>query len=513
MELISKGGYSEVYYDPSKEEVYRRSYKYYPTEINKVLTSTSNHTQFEKHLDISIINDLIFTKSFEYTGHTPVTHSETICEKYISFRMPHYGKPMYQWVHDYPIDIRKRYAPTILMDIIMTCIYFEKNGFFHSDLKPSNIMIETVLHNPSQVDEENTIHPDYDIEKLKVRVIDFNSSSVRILDEQNRNIHWANAIGTWNYCAPEIILYERPENTSICWTIGLLAATLIDTYAFTDFVNKEMQNTLVPQNTWKRLFGELYMKYPNHPPLSRKDFYDEPWQKLIINCTHWVQSKRWSLGELYNYVYYQLLNDIDKLKYEIPYILYEIIQPIQYTIHIGKLTKEKRSQIIQLIYNLCVRIKQMYLFATAVTIFDRCECIIYDNEMMSNSNQIAGCSILLSACMSNVHILTSKSKLTMLTKFFAITHLDTFLHTLFSIGNYLQWKIWEKPAHIIVFDYFHKRHLSCLDNLTRKNYKVIWEYIRDGFEIQKDYYTQQMIADCVIERIQTSARDTESNHL
>lgn len=467
MELISKGGYSEVFYDPDKKEIYRRS--------NRFFDNTS-------HIDFSSITDLIFTKSFEYTGCTPIIHSEHICDKYISFRMPHYGTALHYWNYDQSTEIRKKFAPHIMLKVVLACIYFEKNGFFHSDLKPTNIMINSIY---KMDDAGNTSN----IEDIDVKVIDFNSSSVRFINDNDNN-NWIRAIGTWNYSAPEIILNERPENNSISWNIGVIATIIIDKYCFSDLITRDMENKLVPQDVWSSLLVGWYKKYQDHPPLLRLDWYDEPWKKLIWNCTHWCANKRWSIYEIYNYIYYNLLSENEQCKYINPFMLYKDVLPIQYKIEVDKISYEKREQVIETMYNLCVKIDNMYIFSTAVSIFDRCQSIIYHNELYSNINQLAAASILLSSFIHNKNLLESKTKAPVLIKYFAILHLDDIIHNIYTIGKYLEWKLWEKPVHILLNE----------ENLYLKYSKIFWLTIKETFITQKTEYTQALITKQIINK-------------
>jgi hypothetical protein len=359
-------------------------------------------------------------------------------------------------------------------------------------------MIETILHeSPSSSDceQENSRKPEHAIKDICVRIIDFNSSSVRIINETDRVHQWTNAIGTWNYCAPEIILNETPYDNSISWTIGILASILIDKYPFCDFITKDYEHKLAPQDTWRKLFGNLYMKFPEHPPLLRKEWYGEPWEKLIWNTTHWCQIKRWTLYEIYKYCYCELINVKDRANYDNPFILYGNIPCIQHCICIDKLTHEKREKTIHLMYNLCMRIKQMNIFPTAVTMFDRCQSMIYENDVSTNINRIACACLLISSCIFNASILLSKTKLPLLLRFFAMVHLDDLIQSMYSICQYLQWKIWEKPAHIIIDEYSYNIDFELHYN------RIFWQYVKEAFMHQKNSYTQHMVAEYAFEKI------------
>lgn len=462
MELISKGGYSEVFYDKQNEEVYRRSLKFYTGEKYLSIEPTS-------------INDLIFTKSFQESGYTPLIHSIDTSGEYISFRMPYYGESLHDWICKNTRHVRIKYAAHILMQVVTACMYFDKNAFLHSDLKPSNIMIETL--------------PKEDVRQLYVRIIDFNISTVRIVHD---SLHWATAIGTWNYCAPEIILHETPDSNSISWTIGVITADIIDKFAFSDFVTEDMQHKLGSQENWKKIFNNLYINYPDHPPLSRSDYYPDLWKNLIWNCMHWCPTKRWNLPTIYRYLYSEILDDKERKLYHAPDILYHNIPVIEHMIYIGELDHEMRAYAINNIYAMCMRIKRMNFFPTAVAIFDRCESIINDKEVETDT-KIQACScILFSAYMFNTNILDSNSRKLLLMRLFTGINLDEVIEHMYVVGSHLHWKLWEKPVHIIIDDSHPK---------TKYN-KIFWEHVKEGFLYFREYYTQRMVADYVMTRLE-----------
>lgn len=69
-------------------------------------------------------------------------------------------------------------------------------------------------------------------------------------------------------------------------------------------------------------------------------------------------------------------------------------------------------------------------------------------------------------------------------------HMDVMLY-MYYIGELLNWKLWEKPAHIIIIE--QEEYLRC--NIE------LFEYIRDAFILQQGKYTQNDIAIQVIDQI------------
>ena len=459
LDLISKGSYSEVFYDHKKQEIYRRTPLFFKHEGSNII-------------DTSGITDLIFTKSFEYTGHTPIVHSETICEKFISTRMPYYGQSLHDWINSTPLHIRKKLAGEIIAQIIIACMHFEKNAFFHPDLKPTNILIET-----------------NNLGSLRIKIIDFNIASVKMV--YNNDIGWTNTVGTWNYCAPEIIINSVPENNSSSWAIGIIASILIDEYTFSNFVNMDMQTKLFPQKKWALLFNDLFIKHPDHPPLSRWEWYEEPWQKLIWNCIQWNSEKRWTLDEIYAHIYLHTFDQNTRKLYTYPLNMSNIIHSIKYMAHIGWINNEIRIHIINTMFYVCKKIKAMYIFPTAVSIFDRCDFLVYNNEDPSMVYNIAVASMLLSSFIFDVEIITYYKHYQFLMEAFGLQCTSNVIEYIHAICKHLSYKLWEKPVHVIIAE-----ERNCIG---KKN--NFWKYIKNEFLESHKYYTQRIIADHIIAKI------------
>ncbi len=483
MEFLSKGGYAEVFYDTERGDIFRR--------LPRINSST-------RQLDITSFNDLIFTKSLEYTNYTPIIYNEKVSKEYVSFNMPNYGITLHEWVKENTIQIRQKYAPYILLQLIIGCIYFDKNAFFHSDLKPSNIMIETIFDNGNKDRTKNWkkyfkkgSNDTRAIKDIIVRIIDFNSTSIRIIDNKDPIVYWANAIGTWNYVPPEIILHDTPYSNSISWTIGVIAAFIIDEYPFIDTITKEMDRTLVDQSKWIKTIEDWYINYPNNPPLLRKEWYDDKWKQVICSCIQWDNSIRWTLEHMYTCIF----GFIDDHMKSSPTILIPSnlskIQPISYTIELADIPCEDRHRIVFLIYSICDKVGNMNLFPTAVAIFDRSIPLVNVN-VIKNINWVAAGAFILSSFVNNLDLLCSRTNVSLILNTFACINKSHVLVYMYHIGDILEWKIWEKPVHIIVIERDERL----------KTHPKLFEYIRDAFLRPSRNYTQNEIANCVMKSIE-----------
>lgn len=507
MEFLSKGGYAEVFYDRSRGDVYRRM---------------PRRNQELKQVEVSSFTDLIFTRTFEHTGCTPVIHSEEISRDFVSYRMPYYGISLHKWVRQESLDTRRKYAPYILLQVVLACIHFEKNGFFHSDIKPLNIMIETIYANSARDEvtagrvtpESYSSDDDMDnrsghrsphdyIQQLKVRVIDFNCSSVKTIDHKNQTREWSYGIGTWNYMPPEIVLYEMPCDRSASWTIGVLAAYIIDAYPFAEIIKNRTEKALLDQDTWKELMNEWAASSHEHIPLPRSRFYSDEWQELIYHCTHWRSASRWSLETIYKHIYENLMNHKSHhASYMMLPSLLGDISPVQYVIDIANsaiLPEEQRRNVINKMYTMCENMDKMTLFPTSVAVFDRALGEI-GMEFTEKTWQVAAGSFLLSCFMSSVTILSSRTYMSRLLNTFSCINRTQALAALCYIGQLLQWKVWEKPSHIIIVE---------RDAMLRWD-RSIFEHIREVLVAAQGSYTQHQVAEEVIRRISTPVPETRT---
>lgn len=464
MEFVSKGGYAEVYYDAVNSNIFRR--------LPRTLKNS-------RQMDATSFNDLIFTKTLEYTNCTPIVHSEDISKDYISFRMPHYGVTLHRWARANSPATRLRNAAHIMAQLIIGCIYLEQNAVFHSDIKPLNIMIETL--------------EDGD---LVVRIIDFNIASVKVISCGGHDIdlQWSKTIGTWSYTAPEITLYETPYNNSISWAIGLVAAFVIDTYPFVDVVPLDIEQNM-DQDVWCRKMSELHEMYPDHPPLLRSSWYGEKWQRLIHCCTEWSSGLRWSLSDIYSYLYSEIMTSDDRAKRGVlaPVDLQMVAVPIRHQICVVECPFVNRCETISTMYSVCSSIKNMNLFPTAVAIYDRYTAAVgkQDAILVTGANYTGAACIILASFLNGCSLLGSRSQMTILMNSFSCTNKPNITAHICYVGGTLRWKLWEKPCHI----YAAERDYRV------RNHPGLYQCIRDILVSQTSVYTQEEVGNIVLDRL------------
>lgn len=506
MEYLSKGGYAEVFYDKVNGDIYRR------------LPRRNSET---KQVEVSSFCDLIFTRSMEHTGYTPVIYNEEICKDYVSFRMPYYGVSLHHWVRQESIETRREYASFILLQVVLACIHFEKNAFCHTDIKPLNIMIETLYpqdasnkdkcmnewrnvlcHRRGDSIEEDCGEESEDEDErvskyrktLRVKVIDFNCSSVKTIDHKNQMREWSYGIGTWHYMPPEIILYEMPFTNSLSWTIGVIAAYIIEGYPFRELLKERNDKELLEQDVWKELVQQWCVDNQEHIVFPRNRYYGDTWNELIYHCTHWRCADRWCLTRIYNYIYDRLF---DRTKPDILYVMppHAImnIHTTEHQIHTTRLPEELRVNVIETMYSICENMDKMMVFPTGVAIFDRICYVMTEEEIQGKVAQLAAGSFLLSCFLNNVNILTSRTYMTRMLNSFACINRTHALAALCYIGQLLSWKLWEKPSHIYVIECEQTHHWD----------RSLFEHIKSVLIGIDGVYTQHWVAEKVLKRMGT----------
>ena len=139
---------------------------------------------------------------------------------------------------------------------------------------------------------------------------------------------------------------------------------------------------------------------------------------------------------------------------------------------------------------MCEKIGNMNLFSSAVSIFDRSLRVV-NNDVIKNINCLAAGSLLLSSFINRFNIVSSRTYVAMMLNTLVCISKSHALMYMYHIGEMLGWRLWEKPVHIIVLE----KNEKCA------NHPDLSEYIRDAFLKPLDGYTQEEIADYVIEMI------------
>lgn len=417
--LLTTGGYANVYYHKDRQIIK----KVQPTIID--LDETTRIVQY------SSVVDLATHASLDILPGLPVMLDYSITPKSVKLYMPYYGKPLHKAVSEWnkkPDNQRGSRIMHIFASLIDTCMQLEHNGIQHTDIKPSNVLISEVL---------------------QVTLIDFNIvSSLRCHKDR---LVWESAIGTWNYCAPEITEYLRPSDTSMVWSIGLLIAYICYRCPFYAYPMSDARR--YKHKTWRTMIQQCRAKNPRHLPLTdaHMAFIPTGLYELYEEATAWDPKNRISLKELR-----EKLRSIHfpNMSSFTPWISRFYADPT-------KMPSELRKPGIQILYSCCKRMNMMTLFCNAVSIFDRCHAIIYPN----NSPQIMGAILYLLGLMKGYYVIDNPKWTEPVCELLKLKSFHELEPLVWEIGEWVRWEVLEKGADVYLAE---KKRSFIYSRLRRK---------------------------------------------
>lgn len=420
--LLTTGGYANVYYHKDRQIIK----KVQPTIID--LDETTRIVQY------SSVVDLATHASLDILPGLPVMLDYSITPKSVKLYMPYYGKPLHKAVSEWnkkPDNQRGSRIMHIFASLIDTCMQLEHNGIQHTDIKPSNVLISEVL---------------------QVTLIDFNIvSSLRCHKDR---LVWESAIGTWNYCAPEITKDSKPTDTSMVWSLGLLLAYMYATIPIleTNHNDCDGEDHASKREYWINLFAFERKHSPEYFDLPCKHKYLMPvaLQDIYKRCTQWDPSKRCTLFELRTMIHVYRTSEPPP-----PLLLHTVTWPADPT----KQNPELRQHAIQLIHKLCKATNLERVFVLMVSWIDRLPYneihpidigALYALAMMLLGNYLFDDTSLY---VKLVAVLDISSDMTIL-----IDHV-------FTIGQALEWRLWEKSTDVALCEMGKVDSIEFMKNL------------------------------------------------
>lgn len=400
--LLTTGGYANVYYSKSKQLV---------KKVQPSIVQTD-----EKHciLQYSSIVDLVTHASFETLPGVPVLLGHSVTQTSVKMYMPYYGRPLNKVVADWNMqheNNREVKILNILITLIETCMQLEHNGVQHTDIKPSNILIS-----------------DFG----QVTLIDFNiMSSIRC---HNDHLEWEEAIGTWSYCAPEIIEHSAPSNTSTTWSLGLIMG-----YMFGSFPLLERRNMtdeqIASRDHWVGVFQReraYNSEYLTLPPKHRS-IMSSSLQYIYTQCTQWDPHARISLFELRSMVYLYMTHATPP-----PLFLHTIT----WHANPSHIPSDVRIEAIEIAFTLCKHTGAERMFVLIVSWIDR---LPYDTV---DTMDIAALFVLALMLLGNYVFDDKQLCACMIDELQLPNDLNLLMDHVIIIGQALQWKLWEKSTDV-----------------------------------------------------------------
>jgi len=188
------------------------------------------------------------------------------------------GESLPDWIKKTPLKERLSDIPIIFKQLLEICLFLEKQGLQHTDLKPLNILYSNQI----------------------VSLIDYNCISV--LKLVNNEPTWTSGIGTWKYVSPEIIKNDSVHSNSIVWSLGLILC-----YLFNDLPNTkkyyEFEFQIEERSFWKKFYK--YIQYSEECRYAFKKAYKyipDEWKALLYCMLRWDPDDRISLQKTLDFI-------------------------------------------------------------------------------------------------------------------------------------------------------------------------------------------------------------------
>lgn len=379
------------------------------------LTTTSDGKTF---LQYSTIVDLVVHESMSCIPGVPYTLDYVHTGSNVEIKMPYYGKPLQDVVPSIPEDEKESFALHVLSSLVTTCLHLQQNGLQHTDMKPSNILVNAMR---------------------QVTLIDFNiMSTIHVYDDQ---IRWSESIGTWHYCAPEIIRTFETHETSLVWTLGILLAYMIHRFPI-ERRYRMTKKQLASRRHWKQVYEELQKENEKHLPLpiEHQSKMNIQLQYIFEKCVQWNPNKRLTLFELHTMVSLYRNNG------QLPRPL--ALQTVSWCADPTYMPREIRQEAVQKIYILCDHLNKLDLFVRIVSWMDRLMLKDISNEELVACFCLAW--MLQGEYVLNDQVLFEKLHHT-------ICFDDRYLNdTMLYIGQTLCWRLWEKSFDVYFVEFKRK---------------------------------------------------------
>lgn len=427
------GGYTQTYISSKHNRVFRYCDKYY----------SSNRNGDASYIQYSTISDLILLKSFEQLKGFPRVYNFMHDEKQVRVETNYLGKTLTEAVSIKSIHTRMELVPHLLNEISYMCLNLLYNGIQHTDLKPTNILI----------DSENKFH-----------LIDFNCMSISHPGStHNKSLHvsrtWYQSVGTWNYVAPEILWGGHPHDNSMVWSIGMVAMYwILGTFPIShDRMKRYLSTHTQPnsQDTWKKLMHELRRKYPKYMRIESK--YQQQlhgWYEKLVMLLHWNPHKRPTLE--------QVLRMFHIIQPHHPSKIY--IKPISFHVDPSYTPSYIREDVIEKGYAFLQKIYMESLLVSTIILFDRVSPLIKDKSMTISPSKLFIICWAIHGFMTNNYLFDDDSIVLTLYQMYQIQCDEIFL-LIFDICHLCQYQAWQREWYWYVHDHMrdHKWTISWED--------------------------------------------------
>jgi len=399
-----RGGYTDTYIHFKTKRVFKYCDRYYNESLEEDTTSP-------QIIHYSTICDLVFSKMLGQLKGFPSIHRCDILKSKIRMEMDYLGKTLHDAAQSFSKQTRLQLAPRLLDYLVTVCYNLKYNGLQHTDLKPGNILIDSNDH---------------------FHLIDFNCMATTCASPGK----WCSGIGTWHYVAPEILMTDKPNDTSMVWSIGMVMAQWILGYYPISNERMERYIGIVPtsQSQWKRMMTDIRRKYPDYLQLEQRHLTEiNEWWARIHPMLRWNPYKRWSLE--------RLLQSLYPLKIHIRNI---IIEPFASPAP-SVIPEYIREKTIKTGYRFLKEIHMESLMVNTVTLFDICYPLV-DKDLFS-PELLYLCAWTIQGYLTNQFLFDNDSIVLAIHQYFRIT-CDVILANVYTVLKACHYAAWQKEWYM-----------------------------------------------------------------
>lgn len=289
----------------------------------------------------------------------------------VELYMTYCGDTVHRWLRNRSFSQIAEVLPSIMLQLTDTCCRLYMQGIQHTDLKPTNMLIDPYTH--------------------QITLIDFNLVSFLQKDGT-----WTPSFGTWCYVAPEILSQEIPTDTSTSWTLGILMAFIAHKYPLGDYATLKPEQ-LNSREYWHKRFRQIKQTC-NHLPLLMPSRLPPEFHDLYKRCTMWEPRSRPSLFEVRDELIRIMNNtpartlssssssssNVPSQSSALPPYHFKLFAPIATSLPYWAQpiqpmkSREERSNLFKRVYALAKETGLYHIYIPAVTMMDRCANLSMD---------------------------------------------------------------------------------------------------------------------------------------
>lgn len=414
--LYTSGGYSKVYYNAVRNMI---------KKVQPLWTEN-------KFLQYSAIVDLSAHVSFATIPGLPVLSEFKVADDEVIMYMPFYGVPVNKYVATFPPSEREKVVVNILLQLVDTCLHLFHNGVQHTDIKPSNVLVSN----------ENV-----------ATLIDFNI--VSSMQCQEDVLQWSNTIGTWNFCAPEIIWYSKPTCTSMVWSLGILLASLIYRFPL-DASYKLNSKNVSSRQFWQQTYFDIQSHHPDHLPLrnGHKLIMSKQLQFIYTRCTDWNAEGRVTLSELRSMLSLLLHGSLPLPFY--PQVISHEITPCKHA---------NRIEYIEKLQDILVTLQKEHLLIRVISFWERLAAI----REVSSEDMIA--CILLAWMMLGDYVFDEVDEVKHVCASYDVAYdVGQVSSAILRVAHSLGWMLWEKTSDVYLCEIGERGAVDrCIEHIMECN--------------------------------------------